>query len=178
MALLTVIEKVKIKHSRRQHKENERDCRTIARQLVSSITQNVLTGTSYKRKEQVKGTQRKTVNFEDQDQKGDEDEQNLGQENLSGEKEVEENRRNEQQDPGQESLSGESIVEEKVQGEKQELEYKILSGEFRWMSRAFKLIPRRKRALWQTLPSMTTQGAQEFTSTQTGTRAWDRNCQS
>ena len=29
MALLTVSEKVRIKPSRRQHKENERDCRTI-----------------------------------------------------------------------------------------------------------------------------------------------------
>ena len=56
----------------------------IAQQLVSSIPQNVLTRTSYKRKEQVKGTQRKTVTFEDQDQKGEEAEQNLGQEILSG----------------------------------------------------------------------------------------------
>ena len=58
MALLTVSETVKIMPSRRQHKENERDCRTIVQELVSSIPQNVLTSTSYKRKEQVKGTQR------------------------------------------------------------------------------------------------------------------------
>ena len=51
MALLTVSEKVKIKSSRRQNKENERDCRTIVQQLISSIPQNVLTSTSYKRKE-------------------------------------------------------------------------------------------------------------------------------
>ena len=69
--------------SRRQHKENERHCRTIVQQLVSSIPQNVLTSTSYKQKEQVKGTQKKTVIFEDQDQNGEEVEQNLGQENLS-----------------------------------------------------------------------------------------------
>ena len=43
MALLTVSEKVKIKPSRRQHKKNERDYRTIVQQLVSSIPQNVLT---------------------------------------------------------------------------------------------------------------------------------------
>ena len=72
MASLTVTEKVMIKPSRRQHKENERDCRTIVQQLVYWIHQNVLTNTSYKRKEQVKGTQRKTVTFEDQDQKGGE----------------------------------------------------------------------------------------------------------
>ena len=49
MALLTVSEKVKIKPSRRQHKENEKDCRTIVQQLVSSIPQNFLTSTSCKR---------------------------------------------------------------------------------------------------------------------------------
>ena len=37
MASLTVCEKVKIMPSRRQHKENERDCRTTVQQLVSSI---------------------------------------------------------------------------------------------------------------------------------------------
>ena len=94
MASLAVSEKITIKPSRRQHRENERDCRTIAQQLVSSIPQNVLTSTSNKRKEQVEGTQRKTVTFEDQDQKGEEVEQNLGQESLSVEKVVDENRRN------------------------------------------------------------------------------------
>ena len=69
---LRVSGRVKLKPPRRQHKENEGDCRTISQQLVSSIPQNVLTSTSYKRKEQVKGTQRKTVIFEDQDQKGEE----------------------------------------------------------------------------------------------------------
>ena len=48
MASLTVCEKLKIMPSRRQHKENERDCRTIVQQLVSSIPQNLLTSTSYK----------------------------------------------------------------------------------------------------------------------------------
>ena len=72
MASLTVCEKVKIMPSRRQHKENERDCRTIVQQLVSSTPQNVLTSTSYKRKKQVKGTQKRTVTFEDQDQWGEE----------------------------------------------------------------------------------------------------------
>ena len=84
MASLTVSEKIKIMPSRRQRKENERHCRTIVQQLVSSIPQNVLTSTSYKQKEQVKGTQKKTVIFEDQDQNGEEVEQNLGQESLSG----------------------------------------------------------------------------------------------
>ena len=53
MVSLTISEKIKIKPSRRQHKENERDCRKIVQQLVSSIPQNVLTSTSYKRKKTV-----------------------------------------------------------------------------------------------------------------------------
>ena len=43
MVSLTVSEKAKITPSRRQHKENERDCRTIVQQLVSSIPHEVLT---------------------------------------------------------------------------------------------------------------------------------------
>ena len=54
---LTVSEMVKIMPSSRQHKENERDCRTIVQQLVSSIPHELLTNTSYGRKEQ--GTIRK-----------------------------------------------------------------------------------------------------------------------
>ena len=123
------------------NRENERGCRTIIQQLVSSIHQNVLTSTSYKRKEQVKGTQRKTVTFEDQDQKSEEVEQNLGQESLSGEKVVNEKRRNYSQDPGQGNMSGESDVDENVQGEEQDLEDKILSGELRWIIRAHKSDP-------------------------------------
>ena len=46
VASLTVKEKVMIMPSRRQHKENERDCRTIVQQLVSSIPHEVLTSTS------------------------------------------------------------------------------------------------------------------------------------
>ena len=67
----------------------------------------------------MKGTQSKIVTIEDQDQKGEESEQ----------------------DPGQECLSGESGVEENVQGGEQDLEDKILSGEFRWISRAHKTDP-------------------------------------
>ena len=84
----------------------------------------------------MKGTQRKNVFFEDRDQKGEELEHNLGQESLSGEKDLEENRRVDRQGPGQESVSGESGesgVEEIVHSEEQNLEDKILSGEFRWM---------------------------------------------
>ena len=46
MASLTVSEKVKIKPSIRQHKQNERDCRTIFQHIQSSISQNVLISTS------------------------------------------------------------------------------------------------------------------------------------
>ena len=88
MASLTVSEKVKIMPSRRQHRENERDCKTRVQQLVSSIPQSVTTSTSYKRKEQMNGTQRKVITFKDPDRKGEEVEQNLGQENRSGEKVV------------------------------------------------------------------------------------------
>ena len=52
VASLTVREKVKIMPSRRQHEENERDCRKIVQQLVSSIPHEVLTSTLYGRKEQ------------------------------------------------------------------------------------------------------------------------------
>ena len=67
----------------------------------------------------MKRTQNKTVTFEEQDQKGEEVEQILGQESLS---------------------RGVS-VEESVQGEEQDLEDKILSGEFKGMGRAHKFDP-------------------------------------
>ena len=100
MASLTVSEKVKIMPSRRQHKENERDCRTIVQQLVSSIAREFLTSTSYRRKEQGNNTQKKTVNFEDQDKEGEKDERNLGQDCLSGETNSEKSRRVQDQHPG------------------------------------------------------------------------------
>ena len=84
-ASLTLSERVKIKPSRRQHQENERDCRTIVQQLVSSIPQVVLRKTSYKRKEQANDTQKKTFTFEDQDKESEEVERNLEQSYLSGE---------------------------------------------------------------------------------------------
>ena len=67
MASLTVSEKMKFMPSIRQHKDNERDCRSIVQQLVSSIPHEVLTSTSYGRKEQGNDTRKKTVTFEDQD---------------------------------------------------------------------------------------------------------------
>ena len=135
LASLTVSEKAKIMPSRRQHKENERDCRTIVQQLVSSIPHEVLTSTSYGRKEQGNDTQKKTVTFVDQDKEGEKVERNLVQDCLSGETNGEKNRRVQDQHQGQGSLSGESDVDEKVPDEKQDLENKVLSGEFRWMRR-------------------------------------------
>ena len=70
-ASLTISEKVKIMPSRRQHKENEKDCRTIVQQLVSSIHHEVLTSTSYGRKEQGNDTQKKTVTFEEREKEGE-----------------------------------------------------------------------------------------------------------
>ena len=127
--------------SRRQHRENERDCRTIVQQLVSSIPRNVLTSTSYKWKELGYDKKKKTVTFEDQDKEGEKVEQNPGQEKLSGETNSGKSWRFQDQHPGQESMSGGSDVDEKFPDEEQDLENKILSGEFRWMNRTHKPDP-------------------------------------
>ena len=68
----------------RQHKENERDCRTIVQQLVSSIPHEVLTSTSYIWKELGSSMRRKPFTFVDQDGEGEKVEQNLEQDCLSG----------------------------------------------------------------------------------------------
>ena len=126
VASLTVSEKVKIMPSRRQHKENERDCRTIFQQLVSSITHEVLTSTSYRRKEQGNDAQKKkTVTFVDQDKEGEIVERNLVQDCLSGETNGERSRRVQDKHPGQGRLSD---VDEKVPDEKQDPESEVLSG--------------------------------------------------
>ena len=178
MASLTVCEKVKIMTSRRQHKENERDCGTIVQHLVSSIPQNVLTSTSYKRKELGYDTQKKTVTFEDQDKESDKIEQNPGQENLSGERNNEKSRHFQDQHPGQENLSGQSDVDKKVPDEKQDLENKILSGEFRSMRRTHTTDPEEGTCSIAD-PSMDeTLEIQESTPIQTGTRAQDQTYQS
>ena len=135
VASLTVSEKVKIMPSRRQHEENERDCRTIVQQLVSSIPQEILTSTSYGQKEQGSSKRKKTVTFVDRDKEGEVVEQNLAQDYLSGEKDDEKNQRSQDQHPGQGNLSGESEINEEIPDEKQDPENKVLSGEFRWMRR-------------------------------------------
>ena len=135
VASLTVSERVKIMPSRRQHEENERDCRTIVQQLESSIPQEILTSTSYGQKEQGGSKRKKTVTFVDRDKEGEEVEQNLLQDYLFGEMDDEKNQRSQDQHPGQENLSGESEIDEKIPDEKQDLENKVLSGEFRWMRR-------------------------------------------
>ena len=141
VASLIVSEKVKIMPSRRQHKENERDCRTIVQQLVSSIPHEVLTITSYGRNEQGNDTQKKTVTFVDQDKEGEKAERNLVQDCLSGETNGEKSRRVQDQHMGQGSLSGESDVDESVPDEKQDLGNQVLSGEFRWMRRKHRTDP-------------------------------------
>ena len=72
----------------------------------------------------------------DQDKEGENVEQNLLQDYLSGETNDEKNQRSQYQHPGQENLSGESEIDEKIPDEKQDLENKVLSGEFRWMRRS------------------------------------------
>ena len=141
VASLTVSEKVKIMPSRRQHKENERDCRTKVQQIVSSIPHEVLTSVSYGRKEQENDTQKKTITFVDQDKEGEKVERNLVQDCLSGETNGEKSRRVQDQHPGQGSFSGKSDVDEKVPDEKQDLENKVLFGEFRWMRRKHRTDP-------------------------------------
>ena len=114
--------------SRRQHEENERDCRTIVQQLKSSIPHEILTSISYGQKEQESSTRRKTVTFVDQDKKGERVEQNLLQDCLSGETNDEKNQRAQDQHPGQKSLSGESEIDEKIPDEKQDLETRFCPG--------------------------------------------------
>ena len=138
VASLTVREKVKIMPSRRQHEENERGCRTIVQQLVSSIPNEVLTSTSYGRKERGSNTRRKTVTFGDQDKEGEKVERNLVQDCLSGETNNEKSQRVQDQHPGQGSLSGESDVDEEVPDGKQDLNNKV---EFRWMRRKHRTDP-------------------------------------
>ena len=132
---------MKIIPSRRQHKENEMDCRTIVQQLMSSISQNVLTSTSCKRREQGNDTQRKTVTFEDQEKEREKIERNLEQDCLSGKTNSEKIRRVQDQHPGQESLYGKSDVDEKVPDEKLDLEDKFLSGKFRCMTKTHRTDP-------------------------------------
>ena len=141
VASLTVREKVKIMPSRRQHEENERDCRTIVQQLLSSIPHEVLTSTSYGRKEQRSNTRRKTVTFVDQDKEGEKVERNLVQDCLSGETNDEKSQRVQDQHPGQKSFSVESDVDEEVPDGKQDLENKVLSADFRWMRRKHRTDP-------------------------------------
>ena len=176
MASLTVCEKVKSMPSRRQHKENERDCMTIVQQLVSSIPQNVLTITSYKWKEQGNDTQKRTVTFEDQDKESEKIERNLGQDYLSGETNSEKSRRVQDQHPGQETLSGESDVDDKIPDGKQDLENNNLSGEFRWMRRKHRIDPEERTC--SVVDSSMDDRNSGIDFIQTGTRAQDQTCQS
>ena len=86
VASLTVREKVKIMPFRRQHEENERDCRTIVQQLVSSIPHEVLT------------THEKSQRVRDQ---------HPGQGSLPGESDVDEEVPDGRQDLENKVLSGE-----------------------------------------------------------------------
>ena len=152
VASLTVSDKVKIMPSRRQHEENERDCRTIVQQLVSSIPQEILTSTSYGQKEQGSSKRKKTVTFVDRDKEGEEVEHNLLQDYLSGEKDDEKNQRSQDQHPGQGNLSGESEIDEEIPDDNQDLENKVLPGEFRWMRRKYRH-DLEERAVSSTTPS-------------------------
>ena len=114
-ASLTDSGKVWIKHSRRQYKENERDCRAVDQQRLSSTTQSVLMRTSFKTRELDIGTQKKTVTFEAPDQ---------------GLIEVEEKKL------GARKLVWESHSEWNGLEDGHDQMDKVWSGEFRWMSRS------------------------------------------
>ena len=178
VALPTVSEKVKIMPSRRQHEENERDCRTIVQQLVTSIPHVVLTSSSYGRKEQGGNTRRKTVTFVDQDKEGEKVEQNLLQDCLSGEMNNEKSQRAQDQHPGQEKLSGESEIDEKIPDEKHDQENKVTRfcpGSSDGCGEGTDMIWRSVQTPSQTLQRMTIPKTQELTPIQTGTRARDQN---
>ena len=69
----------------------------------------------------------------DHDKEGEKVERDLEQDCLSGETNDEKSQRVQVQHPGQENSSGESEIDEKVPDEKQDLGNKVLSGEFSWM---------------------------------------------
>ena len=176
VASLSFRKKVKIMPSRRQHEENERDCRTIVQQLVSSIPHEILPSTSYGPKEQGSSTRRKTVTFVNQDKKGEKVEQNLLQDCLSGETNDEKNQRAQDQHPGQESLSGESDIDEEIPDEKQDLETRFCPGSSDGCEEGPDMIWRSVQTPSQTLQQMTIPKTQELTPIQTGTQARDQNC--
>ena len=95
---------------------------------------------------------------------------------LSGETDDEKNQ-DQDQHPGQENLSGESEIDEKIPDEKQDLENKVLSGEFRWMRRKHRHDLEERAVSSTTLRQMIIQEAQEWTPIQTGIRTRDQNCQ-
>ena len=163
--------------SRRQHEENERDCRTIVQQLVSSIPHKVLTSTSYGRKEQGSKSRRKTITFVDQDKEGEKVERNLVQDCLSGETINEKSQRVQDQHPGQGSLSGESDVDEEVPDGKHDLENKVLSGEFRWMRRKHRTDPGDGADSVADSSTNDTSRNSGIDTYSDRTRAKDRNCQ-
>ena len=101
---------------------------TIVQQLVSSIPQTFRRVHHTNKKNSRKGHKGKLLPLRIMIRKVKKLNQILGHESLSGEKDVEKNRRVNQQDPGQESLSGDSGVEENVYREEQDLEDKICPG--------------------------------------------------
>ena len=88
-----------------------------------------MTSTSYKRKVQENGIQKRAVTFEDQELEWEEVERSWEQDFLSEEKDSKESRRDHEQNPDQESLSRESGVDENVLVEGQDLENKFFFPE-------------------------------------------------
>ena len=97
---------------------------------------------------------------------------------MSGETNGEESRRVQDQNPGQESLSGESDVAEKVPDEEQDLEDKILSGELRWMNRTHRTNPEEGTCSIADSSIDDNSRNSGIDTYSERTRAQDRNCQS
>ena len=162
--------------SRRQHEENERDCRTIVQQLVSSIPHEILTSISYGRKEEGGKTRRKTVTFVDQDKEGEKVERNLVQDCLSGETNDEKSQRVQDQHPGQGSLSGESEIDfKKIPMRNRTWGTRFCPGSSDGYEEGTNLIWRRVQTPSQPLHQMTIPETQELTPNQARTRARDQN---
>ena len=97
VASLTVSEKVKIIPSRRQHEENERDCRTIVQQRVSSIPPRGFNKYCLQTGRTGEQQAKENRHLCGPDKEGEVVEQNLLQDYLSGEKDEEKNQRSQDQ---------------------------------------------------------------------------------
>ena len=163
--------------SRRQHKENERDCRTIVPQLVSSKPHKVLTSTSYRQKEQGNATQnKKIVAFVDQDKKVKSLNETWckivcpGRRTMRRVGEYKINTRDKEVCPGSLTKMKRFLMRSRT------WRIKFCPGSSDGCEENTELTQEMVQTPSQTLQQMTIPESRELTHTQTGTRARDRNC--